>query len=211
MSEDYLSFEKVLRELQIDQDELKRLVSAGEIKAYREADQMRFKPEDIEKLKQDKSSDPDVIELLDAEEDLGGEGEPTMELEGAEVAEELSFDDVDFGDETEMDDAGDDSEVLTEDVGELELGEEVEIGSMELEDEDLAEAATAPDVRGRTRIRKSKIAGIAAEEEEEAEPQWALGVLIVSTLFLLIGVLVMMDIATSSPSPLVKWLVGMFQ
>jgi hypothetical protein len=210
VSEEYLSFEKVLRELQIDQDELKRLVSAGEIKAYREADQMRFKPEDIEKLK-DKSSDPDVIELLDAEEDLGGGGEPTLEMEGAEVAEELSFDDVDFDDDLAVDDAGEDTEVVTEDPEDLDMAEEVDLGSMDLEDEDLAEVAATPRVGGRTRIKKSKIAGIAAEEEEEAEPQWALGVMIVSTLFLLIGVLVMMDIATSSPSPLVKWLVGMFQ
>lgn len=51
--EEYVSLEKALKELRLKEDELKRLVSEGEIRAFRDADKMKFKREDIEKLKQD--------------------------------------------------------------------------------------------------------------------------------------------------------------
>lgn len=52
--EDYVSFENALRELQISADQLKRLVSEGEIRAIRgEHNTMRFRKDEIERLKQD--------------------------------------------------------------------------------------------------------------------------------------------------------------
>ena len=51
----------------------------------------------------------------------------------------------------------------------------------------------------------------AVEEEEETEGPAFLGVMVVSAVVLLIGVLVVVDIATSEPSPMVQWLVGMFK
>jgi hypothetical protein len=51
--EEYVSLEKALKELRLKEEELKRLVSEGEIRAFRDADKMKFKREDIEKLKQD--------------------------------------------------------------------------------------------------------------------------------------------------------------
>ncbi|MBU0753617.1 MAG: hypothetical protein KJ645_00655 [Planctomycetes bacterium] len=212
MGEDYLSFERVLRELQIEEEELKRLVSAGEIKAYREADKvMQFKPEDVEKLKGSRSSDADVIELLDAE-DLESDGEPTLDIGSTETAEELSFDEVDFGGDLGDDDLGLDSSTDDEvTVGAVEAAadeEDVDLGSLELEEEALDGYDTGSGSPS-TRIRKSKIAGI-AEEEEVLEPQWVVGLMAFSALVLLIGIFVMMDIASSTPSALVGWLVGMF-
>lgn len=210
MSEDYLSFEKVLRELKIEEEELKRLVSAGEIKAYREADKkMQFKPEDVEKLREIRSADPDVIELLDSADDLDIDGEPTVDLGGTETTEELSFDDVDFGDDLGLDETSDDDDALFDGDAEEAEEEELELGSLDLDDQDL-ESQAADMGTPSARIRKSKIAGI-AEEEEEAEPQWVIGLMAASTLILLIGIFVMMDIASSTPSALVGWLVGMFQ
>jgi hypothetical protein len=52
-NEDYVSLEKALKELKLKEEELKRLVSEGEIRAFRDADKMKFRREDIEKLKQD--------------------------------------------------------------------------------------------------------------------------------------------------------------
>lgn len=49
-SEDFLSFEKALRELQLRSDELKKLVSEGEIRAYRDGDSMKFRKEDVQSL-----------------------------------------------------------------------------------------------------------------------------------------------------------------
>jgi hypothetical protein len=50
--EDYVSFENALRELQISADQLKRLVSEGEIRAIRgEHNSMRFRKDEIDRLK----------------------------------------------------------------------------------------------------------------------------------------------------------------
>jgi hypothetical protein len=52
--EEYVSFENALRELQISADQLKRLVSEGEIRAIRgEHNTMRFRKDEIDRLKQD--------------------------------------------------------------------------------------------------------------------------------------------------------------
>ena len=51
--EEFVSLEKALKELRLKEEELKRLVSEGEIRAYRDADKMKFRREDVEKLKQD--------------------------------------------------------------------------------------------------------------------------------------------------------------
>jgi hypothetical protein len=211
VSEEYLSFEKVLKELQIEEDELKKLVSAGEIRAFRDAEKMKFKREEIDKLRKDKGSSPDVIEILDSDSEAGDETAPTMDLESSDLTEELSFDD-----ELDSDVGMATAQISDEDFldeADLATDDEVELGPTEPEEEDLAEAApvAAPRTpRDRTRVTKSRIAGV-VEEEEEAEPQWALGVMGVSVVVLILGVLVMVDIATSSASPLVEWLVNIFK
>lgn len=48
---DYYSFDEVLADLRMEEDDLKRLVSAGEIRAFRDQDTMRFKAADVERLK----------------------------------------------------------------------------------------------------------------------------------------------------------------
>ena len=54
MAEDFVNFENALRELKLSADQLKRLVSEGEIRAVRgENNTMRFRKEEIERLKQD--------------------------------------------------------------------------------------------------------------------------------------------------------------
>ena len=49
-SGEFYSFDEVLRQLNIDENRLKRLVSEGEIRAFREGDQMKFKRNEIDDL-----------------------------------------------------------------------------------------------------------------------------------------------------------------
>ncbi len=49
-NEDFVSFEKALRDLKMQSEELKKLVSEGEIRAFRDGQSMKFKREDIESL-----------------------------------------------------------------------------------------------------------------------------------------------------------------
>jgi excisionase family DNA binding protein len=49
-SGEFYSFDEVLRRLNIDENRLKRLVSEGEIRAFREGDQMKFKKAEIDNI-----------------------------------------------------------------------------------------------------------------------------------------------------------------
>ncbi|MCA8941943.1 MAG: hypothetical protein KDB80_05225 [Planctomycetes bacterium] len=48
--EDFVSFEKALRDLQMRSEELRKLVSEGEIRAFRDGSSMKFRREDIDNL-----------------------------------------------------------------------------------------------------------------------------------------------------------------
>lgn len=60
-SGDFYSFETVLKELQIEEEDLKRLVSEGEIRAFRDEEKMKFKKTDIEGLKKGRMTEPTII------------------------------------------------------------------------------------------------------------------------------------------------------
>ena len=70
-SEDFLSFDKALRELQLRSEELKKLVSEGEIRAYRDGDSMKFRAEDIEALGAQSEGDTKLSFADSLEDDTG--------------------------------------------------------------------------------------------------------------------------------------------
>jgi len=108
VSKEFYSFDRVLRELQMQEEELKRLVSEGEIRAFRDQDKMKFKAEDVERFKKVRSS-------ADAE-TLGDE----------DIPEELVFDEDDADQEVGMATAAiSDDSFLEEDEGALELEAEL--------------------------------------------------------------------------------------
>jgi hypothetical protein len=84
VAEEFISFDKVLRDLQLQEDELKRLVSEGEIRAFRDQDKMKFKREDVERFRRARAAAKD--ETLSKE----------------EVPEELVFDEDDSNQEVGM-------------------------------------------------------------------------------------------------------------
>lgn len=80
--EDFVSFDKALRELQLRSEELKKLVSEGEIRAYRDGDSMKFRREDVSALTS-KSKGEEELAFADSLEDDTGM-----------VTEQLSADDT---------------------------------------------------------------------------------------------------------------------
>lgn len=58
---EYMSFDDVLGDLQIEEDELKRMVSEGELRAFRDENKMKFRKDDVEGLKQGKITEPTII------------------------------------------------------------------------------------------------------------------------------------------------------
>lgn len=120
---EFFSFEEALRELRLKEEELRRLVSEGEIRAFREGDTMKLRRSDVETLRTELS---------------GGE---VVDLAGA--GEELVFED-----DTDLD-AG----MATEEISEIDtlLDEEVEeIAELELDEaaEDDGAVAVTPIRRG---------------------------------------------------------------
>jgi hypothetical protein len=173
--EDYFSFEDVLGELEMGEEELKRMVSEGELRAFRDENKMKFRRDDVENLKKGRTSEPTLIlpsdtdipleigspELEETSLDLETVDEsldissvaPTLEIAGdthmddseATVTEELVFDDTDFSLDTASLDAG---ETFIEEDGDTGLTTE----PLELVGEDFATEA------------------IAIEDDEEAIP-----------------------------------------
>ena len=117
MAEEFYSFTEALKHLRLKEEELKRLVSEGEIRAFRDGDTMQLRKQDVENLRS---------ELMGGEViDLGGAGE-----------------DLVFEDDADLGDAG----MATEEISEMDtlLEEDVEdVGEIDLEEEE-DEVVVAP-------------------------------------------------------------------
>lgn len=101
---DFFSFDKALEKLSLDEDDLKRLISAGEIRAFRDGSKMRLRAEDVDRVATDLGAvgEDDAGEVLEVEE-VGLDGDDGM------VTTQLSEED------TLLDDGFDLEEVEMED------------------------------------------------------------------------------------------------
>ncbi len=70
-NEDFVSFEKALRDLKMQSSELKKLVSEGEIRAFRDGDSMKFKREDLETISAEVSEEEEFVFADALEDDTG--------------------------------------------------------------------------------------------------------------------------------------------
>ena len=107
---DFLSYENALSELSLEEDDLKRLISAGEIRAFREGSKMRLRAEDVTRVAGDLGVGSSV-----AEEDAGD----VLEVE--EVHFEEAADDDEGMVTTQL---TDEDTLLTDDVEVVEIEEE---------------------------------------------------------------------------------------
>lgn len=84
---EFFSFDEALKELRLKEEELKRLVSEGEIRAFREGETMKLRRSDVENLRKELSGGEVV--------DLGGVGEELVfeddtDLDAGMKTEEIS-------------------------------------------------------------------------------------------------------------------------
>ena len=140
-SGEFYSFDEVLRQLNIDENRLKRLVSEGEIRAFREGGQMKFKRGEIDGLAgrsgrgsqtsetslteislEDDDSQPTVNVGAGAGDTLGDDllSEPDLTATGGMKTAEISSQDTfidqgDVGMSTEPIDFTDDADLTEED------------------------------------------------------------------------------------------------
>ena len=74
MSDEFMSFQDALEELQLPGDDLKRLVSEGEIRAFRDKGETLFKKEDVRAIKEALAHQPVIVSSGE-----GGEAPPDLE------------------------------------------------------------------------------------------------------------------------------------
>jgi len=84
---EFMSFEDALKELRLKEEELKRLVSEGEIRAFREGETMKLRKSDVQNLRGELSGGEVV--------DLGGAGEELVfeddsDLDAGMATEEIA-------------------------------------------------------------------------------------------------------------------------
>jgi excisionase family DNA binding protein len=70
-NDDFLSFEKALRELKMRSEELKKLVSEGEIRAFRDGESMKFRRDDVQALTSKAAGDAELSFADSLEDDTG--------------------------------------------------------------------------------------------------------------------------------------------
>jgi len=122
---EFFSFDEALRELRLKEEELRRLVSEGEIRAFREGDTMKLRRSDVENLRSELSGGEVV--------DLGGAGEELVfeddtDLDAGMATEEIS-----------------EADTLLEEVEEVpEIAVEEEVVEVEEELEEAYEPELAP-------------------------------------------------------------------
>lgn len=94
--ENFMSFDDVMKELNVDAEELKRMISEGQIPAWRSEGKFKMKKEDIDNLKKGKLNEPTVIlpsapagGTLNIDEELSALGGETTDMAQPTAGEEL--------------------------------------------------------------------------------------------------------------------------
>ncbi len=186
MAQDFFSFDEALGELNLKEEELKRLVSEGEIRAFREGETMKLRRTDVESLRNELMGG-EIVDVGDAGDELVFEDDLELEETGM-ATEEIS--DMDTLLEEDV-----------EDVGEVEIDEPLVIAD---EAHDLGTAA-APSSR-----RTSAPASAAVLEEAPEEPMFMRAVAILTAAVLILGIPVAMSVVDSNPGSIAQAIAGIF-
>jgi hypothetical protein len=86
--EEYYSFEDVLKDLEIGEEELKRMVSEGELRAFRDENKMKFRRDDVESLRKGRTSEPTLILPVQQDEPAQDQAETILDLDAAPPLDE---------------------------------------------------------------------------------------------------------------------------
>lgn len=127
MSDEFISFDKALDDLRLKEEELKRLVSEGEIRAFRKGETMKLRQSDVDALRRELGGE--VVDLGDSGEELVFEDDD-LDADSGMATQEIS--DIDTLLEDEIEDVGeidldeDEEEEVIEDLPSLVVVEEEE-------------------------------------------------------------------------------------
>jgi excisionase family DNA binding protein len=208
-SGEFYTFDEVVRQLKIDEGKLKRLVSEGEISAFREGDVMKFKKTEIDKLAT-KGPGSETSETVLSEITLEDEA-PAFEESGETLTDDLVFessepesDQIDLGSDegmateeissqdTFIEDAGDDVGMTTEPI---DLSADL---TQEVEEEEEIEEIGAPVQRRAAPARRR-----AATEAPAGSPGMTF-CLVLSAILIALGLAVAMKAGNNEVDPVTR-------
>lgn len=162
-SNEFFSFEEALEELRLKEEELKRLVSEGEIRAFREGETMKLRRRDVEALRSELLGD-EVVDLGEPTEELVFEDEADLADPGMATEELVSaptlIDDLDVEDLDLEDRDVDDRDVDDRDVDDRDLSV-LDVDELDGDADDRAAVAAVP-TRTRAAPEPTKDAGMLA-------------------------------------------------
>lgn len=190
-SDEFFTFDEVLKELKLSEDELKKLVSEGEIRAFKDEDRMKFKKVDVEGKKSEHITEPTVI-LPPGEEEIPATSDDATFIEEDTTSSIGTEEEVPVGSDTDVHLPGlvEEADVTTpiesipEDIGATVPEEEIEVaetiaeeGAVETIPEEMVEtiAEKAPPAKSKSRI--SRFAA-PAPSKEMAYPEMPVSVTI---------------------------------
>jgi excisionase family DNA binding protein len=183
-SGEFYTFDEVLKRLAINESKLKRLVSEGEIRAFREGDQMKFRRTDVENL--------DVTGARSEEEtgviDLSKGKEESSET----LTDDLIFDEGDDLDLTSAEAGMQTAEISSQDTFVDEggaVGMTTEPLPADADSTQVVEEKTTTTRTSRTTTRRA----VAAEPEEPKDTAWAI-LMTVTSIVMILGMIVTMTL-----------------
>ncbi len=185
MTDEFYDFEKALSELKMEEEELKRLVSAGEIRAFRSKGQMKFRKQDIDDLRTGGLDDAEEEETL------------TNELVFDET-DPLSIEDEEEGMATAKIDEQD--TLIDEELPDIES----DISDLGEESFESATPAAKPVARRATRVTRLREA---QEARKEASPVF-FALMVLTTILLLYGVVFLANIANNQQNGMTEGVSG---
>lgn len=207
-SGEFYSFDEVLKRLKIDDQRLKKLVSEGEIRAFREGAEMKFRKADIDTMDRTRpvAGSEDATAAIDLS--AGGHAGQSETL-----TDDLIFDE---GDDVGSKEAGmATAEISSQDTF-VDEGVGMSTEPLEVDEESTQEVAPSGGKKGGKGKGQQQAAGkprpaarAMAEEEQPTEVGWCVA-LALSAVVLIGGVFVALDMAksdklNSSPTGFSKW------
>jgi len=109
MPEDYLSFDDALHELQMQEAELRAMVSQGKLRAFRDENTLKFRRADINNLRKHRETEPTLVIQP------GGEGTGTAAPVAEEPVDLLGDEGLDYDDTAET--------IIGSDLGAIDTGD----------------------------------------------------------------------------------------
>ena len=179
-SGEFFTFDEVLRRLSIDETKLKRLVSEGEIRAFREGDQMKFRKADVENLDLTGARSEEETGVIDLSAGKKGDSET--------LTDDLIFDEGDDLDLSNAEAGMATAEISSQDTF---VDENVGMQTEQMKPEDVNDRTDVVDAAAATEKKAKAPAKRRIVDEEPKDGMWA-AVMCLTSIVLLGAMIVVM-------------------